>query len=617
MVSAEEKPMSDLSRYLPRLPADILALFEVTSGTMVLNVDLATFQASGQNYTSPRPEDMTLFSTINHETYHYFQTVATGYQYSYASEVWRLIGEEANAQQREREAQQANEKEEQKAVASQLRDKIEPINSKLQIPNLEEATAFEAKRYSGFQAQVQRAQMAHSWEGTAQDDLSLLAAELPSLAEGLGQLWKKITSPGVLGLSAEHLIEGSAVVFQHLLTHGIEGLESRLAHAWDETGKTYRKAFDIARELCGARALEIILPATALALRYAKPPEAYVVFLEKLKAGEPGKEIATARALALDPLGITEAGEYLGTASDVRSKQAGSDNRYPVYDDVLDKLEQRAWGFDEIDLLSDRNPAFQINNFPFVVIVKEGIIQSNLDPTLLTKRVMCASLVLRTEKLPKYRRAAEQRIVERLHPVIASLVNPKLAAEEYLQLGIKYLKEDDADQAEIVLDRALHNYMIERDVQGAGWATYNMGVVYGDFRRDWTKAEETYRAALDAGESVKDDRLTAWSATGLGDVYMKVDRLHEAETLTLKALAITERLDDKATIALCCWNLARIYFAWKQRDEVRKFSLRAVDLYRMVGNQKMVKGLEAALADMDRNAEQQPGPPAGEGTSPA
>jgi hypothetical protein len=305
--------MSGLFQYLPRLPDDTRALFEVTSGLMVLNVDLATFQAATRNYASQTAtlEDIALFSTINHETYYYFQTLATGFQYSYASEVWCLIVEEAKAQERLREIQQAKNQEEEKAVESQLRefarkelqpkDEIEATFFNTLLTCLEESSPREAKRYTGFQALLQKAQGARSWEDSTQGDFSLLAAELPSLAKRFEQLWEKIRAPGVPGLSAEDLIEGSAIVFQHLLTHGREGLETRLANAWDEAGETYRKAFDIAREICGARALDIILPATALALRYASPANAYVVFLERLKACEPGKEISAARALASTP----------------------------------------------------------------------------------------------------------------------------------------------------------------------------------------------------------------------------------------------------------------------------------------------------------------------------
>lgn len=604
--------MASLVQYLP---ADTRARFEVTSGLMILNVELATFQTAAQNYASQTatPEDVSLFSTINHETYHYFQTLATGFQYSYASEVWRLIVEEANALQRQQEIQRAKNQEEEKAVESELResmrkelqpkDETEAILFKTLLDQLEGSSALEAKRWTGFQALVQRGEKLSSWEDSAQGDFSMLAAELPSLAKGLDQLWEKMNAPCVSGLSALDLIEGSAIVFEHLLTHGREQLETRLASAWDEAGETYRKAFDIAQEVCGARALDIILPASALALRYARPPEAYVVFLEKLKACEPGQEISAAQALASTPLHIEAAGDYLGTALDVRRNQHRSDDHYPVYDNVLDQLETRAWAFDEIELLSDPGPAQQIDEFPFVTVVKEYILPTDMDSTFLRQRVLCASLVLRWAKLPRYRRDAEQRILERLHPIMASLLNPMQGAGEYLQLGSKYVNEGDADQAEIVLKRALSIYVSEQNVQGAGRALYNLGVVYS-LRNDSEHAEEMYRHALEAAEQVKDDEFIAMSANNLGHLYMKVDRLHEAEPLIQRALAIAERLDNRANIALYCFNLGRIYYAWKQIDRAREFLVRAVDLYRAIGDQEMVRWIEPGLASIDANREQ-------------
>src|SRR5215831_2647045 len=283
--------MADLSQYLPRLLADTLALFEVTSGLMVLNVNFATFRRAAQNYAAQTPtaEDIELFSTINHETYHYLQTLATGFQYAYASEVWRLIVEEANAQERRKELQQEKEQEEEKAIESQIKeaarsqalpkDESEAAVMKALAADFEENSATWAKRFAGFQELVNQAEKARGWEDSAQGDFSLLGAELPSLAKGFAQLWAKIRAPGTRGLSTEDLIEGSAIVFQHLLTHGREGLEERLVQAWSEATETYRKGFEIAQEICGERALDVILPATALALRYANPPEAYAVFL--------------------------------------------------------------------------------------------------------------------------------------------------------------------------------------------------------------------------------------------------------------------------------------------------------------------------------------------------
>jgi tetratricopeptide (TPR) repeat protein len=609
------------------LPAGTLALFEVASGMMVLSVDLATFQTAVQNYTNqtPTPEEIELFSTINHETYHYFQTLATGYQYVYAAEVWRLIVDEANAQLRRDEIQQTEKQEEEKAIESQLKetaktelqpkDETEAEGMNALLASLEQSSSMEAKRFTGFMELVQQAEKARSWEDSAKGDYSLLAAELPSLAKGFDQLWAKIRKPGIRGLSAEDLIEGSAVVFQQLLTHGREGMEERLAAARNDADETYRRALKVAQEICGERALDTILPATALALRYTNPPEAYVVFLEKLKACEAGQEISAARALASTPLHIEAAGEYLGTALDVRSKQPRSNGRYPVYDDVLDKLEKREWGFDEIEMMSDRAPAMQIelmferdpqqqlNPFPFVTVVKEGIIRTGTDSPLLARRVLCASLVLRSVKLPRYRREAEQRLMERLHPIVASIVDPIQAAYEYLQLGIKYLEEKNLDQAQLMLEMAVSLYRGKQHAAGVATSLYNLGVVYGS-RNDRERAQEIYRNALEASEAAQDDELIAKCANNLADLYMKVDRLEEAEALMRKAIAIQERLDDKTSMALYCWNLGRIYYARKQMGQAKEFFVKAVENYRAVGDTKMAQGIEEGLAELDKPPEQ-------------
>src|SRR5262245_779173 len=155
--------MAEISQFVPRLPFDTLAQFEAASGLMFLNLDSQAFTQSGMNYAnnSPTPEDIELYSTINHETYHYLQSIATGYQYAYASEVWRLIVAEANAQER-REA--TKKKAEARAA-----------------PGL--------KRFMGVQELVENAQQAYRWEDAADGDLSVLTANYPSLARKFDDLW--------------------------------------------------------------------------------------------------------------------------------------------------------------------------------------------------------------------------------------------------------------------------------------------------------------------------------------------------------------------------------------------------------------------------------------------
>ena len=85
--------MPDFSQYLPRLSDNIRAQLEPVSGLLVVDVDTATYGEAFVNWAlgTPKEKDLELILAINHETYHYFQTIATGYQYQYVSEMWRTV----------------------------------------------------------------------------------------------------------------------------------------------------------------------------------------------------------------------------------------------------------------------------------------------------------------------------------------------------------------------------------------------------------------------------------------------------------------------------------------------------------------------------------------------
>jgi tetratricopeptide (TPR) repeat protein len=583
--SKGEKAMADLSHFVPQLPYDTLAQFEATSGLMFLNMDSKTFMQSCMNYAhnTPTPEEIELFSTINHETYHYLQTVATGYQYSYASEVWRLIVDEANTQERQQTSKRRSDKihEQEKAFADALKKPLE------------------LKRILGFQKLVNNAQQAREWENAAHSDLSLLTANFPKLARRLDQVWDKIKAPNADGLSALDLIEGSAIIFEHLLTHGSEGLEDRLAKAWDTTGETYRRSFDIAQSVCGPRALDIVLPATALSLRYKNPPEAYLVFLKSLSASTFGHEISEARAIASKPPRIPGAGKYLGTALDVRKSQPQSEERYAIYDDVLNNWETHAWDFDEIELLSDPGPVQRMGQFTVVMVVNEGPFGMNLSTEVLVRRLMCSSIVLRTAKLPRYRRVVEKHLIDRIHPIIGTLVDPLGAADEYNLLGLKYLEGGDTDQAELMMECALSIYCSQQYKKGIARQKYNLGLVYAA-RNERERAQETYRESLAISEEIQEPAFIAQAAANLGHEYMQVRRIEEAEALIRKALAIEEGLGLKEGMAIDYTNLGKIAFARKDFGQARNFLTKSAELYRAIGNNAMAESIENAMTEIGR-----------------
>jgi tetratricopeptide (TPR) repeat protein len=566
--------LANISQFIPRLPFDTLALFEASSGLMFLNLDSATFMQSARNFAdkTPTPDDGILFSTINHETYHYLQTLATGYQYSYASDVWRMIVDAANVQEHFKPIKRLTEK----------------IKKGLGL-----------KRLMGFQELATLVQQAHTWESGAGKDLSLMAAQFPELAGLFDRKWEKIRAPNADGLSALDLIEGGAIVFQHLLSHGRETLADRLAEAWDTTGETYRRAFDMAQSLCGPRALDMVLPASALALRYEFPEEAYAFFLERLQASASGAEIEAARAIAANPPLIQAAGKYLGTARDVRKSRSGDVVRSAVYDNALDNWEKGAWDFDEVELLCHPGPVQKMDMFAMNLVVKEGPIRSKLGMDELLRRLVCSSLVLRTAKLPRYRREAEQRVVDRVHPIIGSLVDPLSAADEYNQLGLRYLDEGDLDQAEIMMNSAFSIYHRHQHKQGMAREKYNLGLVYVA-RNKHDRVQKLYRESLVLSEEIEDAELIALASANLGHEYMQVNRLEEAAALIQKALALEERLGLKAGMAIDYANLGKIAFARKEFVQARELLTKSAELYRAVGNGEMADSIEQTIPEIMR-----------------
>jgi tetratricopeptide (TPR) repeat protein len=585
--------MADLSYLVPRLPHDTLALFEATSGMMILNVDAKTFMQSGVNYAqrSPTPEDIELYSTINHETYHYFQTLGTGYQYLFVSEIWDALVAARNARVR--------------------RDAFTQWKGRITTAAIKVFALFrfgvrlqtsDVQRLTGLHALIRNHQEISEKEKAAKGDLSILAADDPALARRLDQSWARVTARGPDDLATIDVIEGSAIVFQHLLTHGREGLEERLAKAWDETGTTYRRAFEVAQEICGARALDLLLPAAALALRYSDPARAYPVLLRQLASSEPGAEISAARELAGHAPSIGGGVRYLGTAIDVRQRQRRNKNRYQVYDEVLDKLEQRAWGFDEIDLLSDREAAQKLDAFPFLLMVRDGPLRTNnLDTQELTRRLVCGSVILRSQKLPRARREAERRLVDRAHAALAQIVDPLQAADEYNVLGLTYLNEGNLDEAEAMTKAALSIYQSHQHQQGVARQLYNLGLVYAT-RDDQTGAETMYEASLTISDSIGDDELIAKTSANLANQYMKSRRLDEAESLIRRAVAIEERLELKEGLALDYFNLGRIFVARQQWNQAREVVAKSVALYRQLGNERQARELEEGLEQLEQSA---------------
>lgn len=391
--------MTDFSQLIPRLSADTPAKFEELSGLMFVNITLEKMYAAGrlsdagaasgdtETIISNDEDKSKIFAAINHETYHYLQVIATGYQFRYASDVWRTLLRGL--------------------VVTQL-----PWHIREQVARTRDRWSsrifppWYRERWTGLMA-LYRAQnrLFRARASAKPSDYSILRPLMPNLYARLDALEARRRARNAQGLSALDLIEASAVVYQFALTFAGEDWRGRLEAEWPIFDDTYRRAFEFARAVCGRRAYDVILPAVALALRYARPADAYLPFVTQLAAAPPGEEAAAARALADKPRTMPGAGRYLGTAWDVRRRQWSFPRLlFPVlrsYDKVLIPLRDRALGVDWFDLLVDPNAAGKLSKIGFGFVFKDRPISADDNETELIARLQMASIRLHSASLPR------------------------------------------------------------------------------------------------------------------------------------------------------------------------------------------------------------------------
>jgi hypothetical protein len=153
----------------------------------------------------------------------------------------------------------------------------------------------------------------------------------------------------------------------------------------------YQELYNLTTAHAGARSLELMLPAVALALRYAAPQNAYVSLVHALAESNPGEAVERGRRLANELPTIAGAGPFLGTAVEVRKL----DNSYRIYDAILDKLEKAHWGIDSYDFLARPEAMHKLDSFPMGIVMTDGYIGA-VDRVELAGRVALMGAVLRT-----------------------------------------------------------------------------------------------------------------------------------------------------------------------------------------------------------------------------
>src|SRR5262245_2198364 len=83
----------DVTPLLPRLNAQTLAQFDAMTGLLVVNVSQAEFLDAFLRWARREQSDNQLIAAINHETYHYYQTISAGFPFHHMTEMVRTIAE--------------------------------------------------------------------------------------------------------------------------------------------------------------------------------------------------------------------------------------------------------------------------------------------------------------------------------------------------------------------------------------------------------------------------------------------------------------------------------------------------------------------------------------------
>jgi tetratricopeptide (TPR) repeat protein len=502
------------AQLMPRLPPGVVARFEAVSGLLILSVTSAELSSAASHLQSADEVSRKLFAAINHEMYHYFQVISSGYHFLHVAEMGEIA---MLAAARIAAAQE-------QALGTFPQQDASPSES------LEDALLWE-RRTGWQQLIVERNYLAQLQDRALPGQQSLAVAQEPELMDAIERHYVELRACNSAGVSALDLIEGSALVYQYALTYADSTWEERMSAEWSQWDVSYQRAFDIAKDRCGMRARDVFLPAVALALRYEAPAEAYTDLLETLAAAPAGGEIAAARALAEQPPDIKPAGHFLGTAADVRRRRV-AERQWDRYDSILDQVSQRAWGVDEFDLLTVPASSGSVPGFPFGVVAADGPLTGPSPDTDLPEQIRLSSIMLRTASLPRAQRDLDVRLGEHIlagrhlwfYPwtspagqafydgvrcqergddagaraafeAALDAEEPDLAARAAANLGI-VLMHHDASGARQALERAARS----GDREAAPQAAFNLGVLLAQ-GGDAAGAAAAYRMAVASGHA--------------------------------------------------------------------------------------------------------------------
>lgn len=399
----EQDEILDVAALIKRLAPDQLALFEELSAVMLLNVEEEDWQAVVRRSSEGRStsEDSRLARTMDHETYHFAQAAGSGYMFDRQRNACRILN----------------------AAAPRPHPLDDPANAGM-IARLRDEVSGDPAASARLEAVLQLAganELLDELRSRATPgDPSIAGAALPDFFTHLRRRAATEAAPNAQGLSILGLLEGSAVIATNLRNSGAERAADQVRAEVASLPPVYSELFDYSGSQVGERTIEAALPATAVALCYARPNHAYCALLPLVAAAPPGEADRRGRALFEAPPAIGAAGPWLGDSV----AQRDGDDSYRLYDPFLEGLRTGAWGVDSYSLMADPDAVYRTHRAPLTMVTRSAL-HGRTAPGDMGARVYLMSVVLKVRSrvraerdlvrdMTEWGRGVAQRLVDGL-----------------------------------------------------------------------------------------------------------------------------------------------------------------------------------------------------------
>ena len=376
MVADDEEIYFDPDSLIKRLAHDQLALFEPISAIMQIDVEEEEWKNIVRRCSdgSATPDDEKLGATMNHETYHFAQAAASGYMFDRQRTACRILNESP----------------------PHFHPIEDPANAEL-VARAREAAGDDPVAAARIE-RVLRLAGAHelhdNLKGRASPgDHSMAGPLYPDFFNHLRQRSAAEAASNAQGLSILGVIEGSAVIAAALLDPGPGDVADKLRAELATLAPVYSQLFAFTSAEAGERAIETALPATAVALCYARPHDAYCALLPMVASAPAGEAQARGRALFGSPPAIEAAGPWLGDAL----AQRDADDSYKIYDPFLNSLRADPSGVDCYDMLADPRAVYRTSRAPLAMVTRTGWHPGQTPPDELSARAYLMSIVRRAQ----------------------------------------------------------------------------------------------------------------------------------------------------------------------------------------------------------------------------